>query len=165
MSSISVSHVVSSTDTTATIANSLRAQLRALITAGQLNATLNADSNTTVVITAVAPDNFINIVSTGTVGSVATTTPAVKRTGYAADLTLDGFDVTSGATYAVYEFVIKENQTNSVAGQNSNQIFTHKVLANTSADATEYGYFDADLTTYLQAIATDTASIEQISIV
>lgn len=152
------------------IADAFRAQLRNFGLTKYFNISLNADGNATVVITPVAPDNFINGVSVGTQSNGVATTTQAARVGYGADLLLEGITgVTSTNYYTRYEWVHASVDTKGTAGANDVQVVKQTLLVNGGATATPNTNADNLNTAIQNGMAAQApaqgSSIEQVAVV
>ena len=130
---------------------------------------LTASGTTTLVLTATAPDNFINVTSVGTgTSTAAVTTAGVARVGYGADLIAAGVPVATATNYyTCYTLTYAAIDPKHTTGENASQVFVANVYVNNGSSSTLAGSastFDTGLTTLLQAVATAAASIEGVAV-
>lgn len=164
---VTLQYTATAADTATTICNAWRAQLTAFASAGLA---VTASGTTTLILTTTAPNNFLNVVSSGTqAATVATTTTPGARVGNGADLLitpvgdlLGTTNFVAANTYKSYEFTYGAVQEKSTAGENALQVSKHIVFANTGG--ANYAAFDTQLTTLVQAIATTTLPVEGVAL-
>lgn len=166
--SVTIQYTAPSAVANTVIVTAWQQQLTALSSAGF---SFTVSGATTLILTATAPNNWINVTSVGT-GTGVTITPSptpVSRVGNGADLLLTPVGELLGTTnfvstntYKAYEFTYGSVQEKSTAGENALQVSKHIVFANTG-DA-NYAAFNTQLTTLVQAIATSTQPVEGVAL-
>jgi hypothetical protein len=167
--SVTIQYTAPSAVADTVIVTAWKQQLTALSSAGF---SFTVSGTTTLILTATAPNNWINVTSvgTGTGVTVTASTPPVSRVGNGADLLLTPVGDLYGTTnfvstnsYKAFEFTYGSVQEKSTAGENALQVSKHIVFANTGG--ANYAAFNTALTGIAAANAPATgATTEYISV-
>ena len=161
---IPLMQTITATTTQTQICDGWKAQLAASTSLGY-TFTANATGAATLILTATGGNNFINVVSTGTVsGGAVNGTPGVAQVGTGAGLVLQYPTVTTTNNYGQYEFVYSYLDLASEAGENALQVKKHVLLAN--AGSANFSTFNTQVQDLLAAKApAATNPIEGIAVV